>query len=213
MDNNVKTVRFIGDVHAKFDRYKKLIRNVTTSVQVGDFGVGFYQGEGRGLTRPPYDHMAKGDHRFIRGNHDNPEQCRTHPFWIPDGSVIHDKIFCVGGAYSIDQHRRTQGLDWWPDEELTYAQFQSVFDAYEAAKPEIVVAHEMPEHVAHYVCNKLGISKLNIPSVTRQALEAMVEFHKPRVFIHGHWHFDHVTEFRGVKYIGLGELSHLDMQI
>jgi calcineurin-like phosphoesterase family protein len=106
-------IRFIGDVHGHWHRYKKRIKDVETSIQVGDFGVGFYTPYTDKLVggNPPYDHMCKGNHRFIRGNHDNPSFCKKHPFWIPDGTMIHDKIFCVGGAASIDRHHRTEGYD------------------------------------------------------------------------------------------------------
>ena len=80
---------FIGDVHGKYDRYKKIMKSCTDSIQVGDMGVGFRQYIGHEIGKmypnPPYDRMVEGNHKFIRGNHDNPATCRSHTQWIQDG--------------------------------------------------------------------------------------------------------------------------------
>jgi hypothetical protein len=34
-------IRFIGDVHARFDNYRSFIEGSSYSIQVGDFGIGF----------------------------------------------------------------------------------------------------------------------------------------------------------------------------
>ena len=204
----MKSIRFIGDVHGNWKKYKKIINECDTSIQVGDFGVGFSS-----HSNPPYDHMKKGDHRFIRGNHDNPSVCKEHPFWIPDGTMIHDKIFCIGGAKSIDSHLRTEGSNWWRDEELSYAEFLKLCDDYEKHKPSVVVAHEIPESLTYIVCAKCNLTKYDDKSVTRQFLDNIMEIHKPNLFIHGHWHVDHHTIFNGVEYIGLGELNFVDLEV
>jgi hypothetical protein len=136
-----------------------------------------------------------------------------HPFWIQDGTLIHDKIFCIGGAKSIDSHYRTEGLNWWADEELSYSQFLKLCDDYEKLKPEVVVAHEMPESLTYIVCSKCNLTKYDDKSITRQFLDNILEIHKPDLFIHGHWHVDHHTIHNGVEYIGLGELKHLDLEL
>jgi len=207
------TIRFIGDVHGKWKQYKRIIGECDRSIQVGDFGVGFYNHRTETYSRPPHDHMARGDHKFIRGNHDNPSQCRSHPFWIRDGELIEGRVFCVGGAMSIDKHLRTEGWDWWPDEELSYAQFLELIQAYEEAKPAVVVSHECPETVVNHVLASKGKYKYDIPSITRQFLDNLLHVHKPALWVHGHWHFDHHTVFDGVEFVGLGELSHLDLEI
>ncbi len=204
----MKSIRFIGDVHGNWKRYKKIINECDTSIQVGDFGVGF-----SGHSNPPYDHMKKGDHKFIRGNHDNPSVCKKHPFWIPDGTMIHDNIFCIGGAKSIDAHMRTEGLNWWINEELSYKEFLILCDVYEKLKPSVVVAHEMPESLTYIVCSKCNLTKYDDKSVTRQFLDNILEIHKPDLFIHGHWHVNHHTVYKGVEYIGLGELEHVDLEL
>lgn len=207
------SIRFIGDVHGKWTRYKKLIKDAPRSIQVGDFGIGFYNPRTETYSRPPHDTMAKGDHKFIRGNHDNPAQCRSHPFWLKDGSFIDDSIFCIGGALSIDKHLRTEGWDWWADEELCYAEFLELIQVYEEAKPKVIVTHECPETVVNHVLKKKGKYKYDYPSITRQCLDNLLHIHKPDLWIHGHWHLDHHTVFDGVEFIGLGELSYVDLEV
>ena len=210
----MKSIRFIGDVHGNWKKYKKIINECDTSIQVGDFGVGFVSKITEQVhSNPPYDSMKKGDHRFIRGNHDNPSVCKKHPFWIPDGTMVHDKIFCIGGAKSIDAHYRTEGYNWWVNEELSYKEFLIVCDVYEKLKPSIIVAHEMPESLTYIVCSKCNKTKYDDPSITRQFLDNMLEIHKPDLFIHGHWHVNHHTIHKGVEYIGLGELEHIDLEL
>ncbi len=209
----MSTIRFIGDVHGKWKQYKKLIKDAPRSIQVGDFGIGFYNPRTDTYSRPPHDHMAKGDHRFIRGNHDNPQHCRTHPFWICDGKIVDGSIFCVGGATTIDKHLRTEGWDWWADEELNYSQFLKLTETYEAAKPSVVVSHDCPENMVNHVLKRKGKYKYDIPSITRQFFDSLLLVHKPDLWIHGHWHMDHHTVFEGVEYIGLGELSHVDLEL
>lgn len=209
-------IRFIGDVHQKWGPYRKLIAGVQRSLQVGDFGIGFTNPlTERAYSNPPYDHMARGQHYFIRGNHDNPGSCKRHPFWIKDGGSAfgRDDIFCVGGAMSIDKDRRTEGYDWWHDEELSYAQLCSIMDIYETVKPEVVVSHECPDSVISRVCHEAGKYKYDIPSVTRRCFDNMLEIHRPDLWIHGHWHHPYRMVHRGTEFIGLGELDHLDLDI
>jgi hypothetical protein len=207
------SLRFIGDVHGKWTRYSKLIEDCPRSLQVGDFGVGFHSRRGHPVTNSPNDLMSKGEHRFIRGNHDNPGFCRTHPFWVPDGETSHGKVFCVGGAVSIDKDYRTEGIDWWPDEELSYGELCQVLDRYEAEKPSVVVSHEAPDCLVDRICRAGGFRKLDVSSATRKMFDNMLDIHKPDLWIHGHWHVDHHTVLSGVEFIGLGELSFVDIDL
>jgi hypothetical protein len=209
-------VRFIGDVHAKWTSYKKLIKSCERSLQVGDFGVGFVNPHTETpYSNPPYDHMAKGEHRFIRGNHDNPNACKKHPFWVKDGGSVfgRDDIFCVGGAVSIDKDRRTENYDWWHNEELSYAELCSVMDVYELVKPKVVVSHECPDSVISHICHTRGIHKYDIPCTTRKCFDNMLEIHKPDLWIHGHWHLNSHIMYRGVEVISLGELDYVDLNL
>ena len=209
-------IRFIGDVHCHWDKYKKLIKDCDRSLQVGDFGVGFINPRtNRPHSDPPHDQMAKGEHFFIRGNHDSPGACKKHPFWVKDGGSVfgRDDIFCVGGASSFDKDRRTENYDWWHDEELSYGQLCNIMDTYELVKPKIVVTHECPDSVISRVCQERGMHKYDIPSVTRRCFDNMLEIHKPDLWIHGHWHLSAWTIHKGVQFIALNELEYVDLDV
>lgn len=208
-------VRVIGDVHGKFSRYREVIRDVPFSIQVGDMGVGFHGlrgGELKALANPPFDAMSEGRHLFIRGNHDNPEVCRRHAHWIPDGTVV-DGIYCLGGAVSIDRAWRTEGIDWWSDEECGYVELERMIDHYAAIKPEIVITHECPESIANEILTAFNRTKIVDGSRTRQALERMLYKHQPREWYFGHWHTSlHFKSGRTV-FQCLNELEYADVEI
>jgi len=214
-------VRFIGDIHGKWGGYKKIIKSApaAVSLQLGDFGVGFYKPYSDPLEllgqNPPHSAMAKGSHYFIRGNHDNPSVCATHPFWVKDGTYaplkgVEGVVFCVGGATSIDAVYRTTGYTWWEDEELSYAQWMGVISDYEVLKPNIVATHDLPESACAAVMRNLYAYPNH--SRTRQALDNLLDIHKPAVWVHGHWHVSYRQVYRGVEFIGVGEGHHLDLE-
>lgn len=209
------TLRVIGDVHGKFKPYRNIIRDVPFSIQVGDMGVGFMGfrgGELRSLTNPPYDAMAEGRHLFIRGNHDNPDVCRRQKHWIPDGSVV-DGVYCLGGAVSIDRAYRTEGLDWWADEECSYAALERMIDDYALIKPEVVITHDCPDSIAGEILASFRKGRIEDGSRTRVALERMLAIHQPRHWLFGHWHESLSFVLGRTRFQCLNELEFTDIEI
>lgn len=208
-------VRLIGDVHGKFKPYRKLIRDIPFSIQVGDMGVGFRRNHGdmAWYSNPPFDAMSEGRHLFIRGNHDNPEVCRRQKYWIPDGALLPEGIYCLGGAVSIDRAYRTEGLDWWPDEECSYAELERMIDEYASFKPEIVITHDCPASVANEILAAFNMRKIEDGSRTRVALERMLERHRPRKWFFGHWHVSLTFERDATTFQCLDELESTDVEI
>lgn len=208
--------RFIGDVHGKFSRYKTIIEDSQDTIQVGDMGVGFvhYGGDKHRhfSSNPPYEKMKAGNHRFIRGNHDNPHVCKKHSQYIPDGTIEGNMMF-VGGALSVDKAWRTIDYDYWVDEELSQPELYQLMDAYEAAKPDIMVTHDCPEWVAQTMESISGRQKLGVSSRTRQAFGAFYGLHQPRVWIYGHWHFSFDEVIGKTRFICLNELEVKDVEV
>ncbi|MCL2430304.1 MAG: metallophosphoesterase [Alphaproteobacteria bacterium] len=203
---------FIGDVHGKYQRYKRVIEGRRDTVQLGDMGVGFFKlrrGEIVPDHNPPHERMVEGNHRFIRGNHDNLDVCTRQRQWIRDGTVEGDVVF-VGGAYSIDQGVRTQGLDWWPDEELSIVELDRLIDVYGAARPRIMVTHDCPQFLEATMLEAVG-STISIPTRTRQAFDAMFEHHQPQHWVFGHWHRTLRTQWGGCTFTCLDELDGLEI--
>lgn len=214
------TIRFIGDVHGKFGRYKTLLVNSPhPTIQVGDMGVGFRRWpHGEWSVNPPFDVMVAGDHRFIRGNHDNPETCRNHKQCIADGSIIDNMMF-VGGALSVDKALRYDGFSWWEGEELSPDALMAMADLSERTKPEIMVTHECPEQIAATIVGRLrnlrgGMMKMDprFASRTRQAFDGMFGLHKPKLWLFGHWHVPFDETVDGTRFICLPELAYADVE-
>ena len=203
--------KLVGDVHGKFHRYEKLIKDCDASIQVGDFGVGFFYifGDHRvPMANPPYDSIKKGNHRFIRGNHDNPDVCRRQSYWIPDGT-IEDHVLFVGGAHSIDRHIRTEGLDWWADEELNQAQFYEII-AKLNKKITVVVSHTAPKSVIPKLFDSFYKEKF---SITEQAFDSIFDIVKPKLWIFGHFHKSADKVIDGTRFICLNELEFIDLDL
>jgi hypothetical protein len=192
-------MKFIGDVHGKMAAYLEIIQECDASIQVGDFGAGFV----------PLPQVA-AQHRFIRGNHDDPSVCKQHANWIPDGHA-QGAMFHVGGAFSIDRELRTLGVDWWDDEELGYEAMSGVIAAYEVAQPQIMVTHDCPQEFGvHLFGRDSGKSGRNR---TNMGLQTMWEIHRPRVWIFGHWHQSVRKTILGCEFMCLAELEHMDLDI
>lgn len=205
-------IRFVGDIHAKFRQYGNVVHKVDHSIQVGDFGIGFDAGRDAAATEFQTNNP---NHRFIRGNHDNPAKCREMPNYIPDGQ-IEDDIMFVGGAWSIDHAYRTPGIDWWPDEEISHSELYALVLKYEQVKPRIMVTHDLPSTVAKelFFNPKGNIDlKKQFPSRTGAALDAMFDVHKPDLWIFGHWHFDVDTVYKDTRFICLNALSYIDIDL
>lgn len=196
-------ITFIGDVHGKWLEYCRIINEHPNTIQVGDFGVGFRTPWWDPLQMDIYEDHE--NHRFIRGNHDNPAACKANDKWIPDGHVDENGIFFVGGALSIDQQYRTAGVDWWEDEELSIVELNEMISKYEEIKPDFVVSHDCPESVAIELFP--FYNKMQFPSRTRQALQSMLEIHRPKNWWFGHWHVSRKKDINGTLFRCLAELE------
>lgn len=208
--------RLIGDVHGKYKQYSRIISECKSSIQVGDMGVGFRRVgsafDGQPYANPPYDKMVAGDHRFIRGNHDNPNVCDAHTQYIPDGTIESGVMF-IGGALSVDREYRTEGYDWWADEELSAVELHQMVDLYQLMKPHTMITHECPESVAEVMMALSGRRKLDFPSRTRQAFQSMFEIHQPARWCFGHWHMSFDGVIDGTRFVCLAELEWKDIDL
>ena len=206
-------IRFIGDVHGKFSYYRKIIRDVPCSMQVGDMGVGFFRydyhlEEKVPLANPPFDAMENGDHTYIRGNHDNLEVCKRQKHWVPDGTMKNG-VFCVGGAWSIDQAWRTEGLSWWADEQLSYSEMSEILEKYINEKPNVVMTHDCP----FFLYPHLIMGTIQGDKKTPMFHQSMFENHKPKIWLFGHHHKSFRMNVMGTEFVCLNELEYLDLEM
>lgn len=194
-------ITFIGDVHAHFNEYVEICNKYSHTIQVGDFGAGF-------KTLP----TVNLNHKFIRGNHDSPEICKNSENWIPDGSILNyfgKNILFIGGAKSIDDALRVEGISWWRDEECTYSQLNSFIDKAIETQPDIIVTHTCPISVSEEVFNLYSVDK----TTTSNALEALFENYKPKLWIFGHWHRSIDKTLDGTRFMCLNELEAREIDL
>lgn len=217
--------RIVGDIHGKFNDYTFFSLGVgrtyhrgdvpppERSVQVGDFGIGFYKDYWHGMV----DDWQKEypGHRFIRGNHDNPAKCKEMTGYIPDGTIEGDVMY-IGGAWSIDHDMRIEGKSWWRDEELSIEELNQLYDVYVDKKPRVMITHDCPTSVAWEMFLSKGLGMFGegqTKTRTGEALQAMFEAHKPEEWYFGHWHQTRKAEILGTKFHCLGELDYVDVEL
>lgn len=207
--------RLIGDIHGEWYEYHANASAAPDgqSIQVGDFGIGF---------AGPYWHdrvdefHEGGNHRFIRGNHDDPKRCQEMIGWIADGTVENNTMF-VGGAWSIDYAWRTEGVSWWRDEELSVEQLYQVCDVYRMVKPKVMITHDCPSQASWEMFCLSGIATMaggkQIKTRTGEALQAMFESHQPEFWFFGHWHYTMAKQIGRTTFVCLGESDFIDVDL
>jgi hypothetical protein len=206
--------RIIGDIHGHFSPYCDVVKNGPEhSIQVGDFGIGFSSPYWH--DRVNKFHRENSGRRFIRGNHDDPVKCKTEMSgYIQDGHISGNTML-IGGAWSIDHAGRTEGINWWPDEECSIIELDRLITLYEETKPEIMITHDCPGLVSEMMFIRAGLGLGNVVYKTRtgEALQTMFEIHQPKLHFFGHWHVTKEWDYNGTKFVCLGELDYIDIDL
>jgi predicted phosphodiesterase len=142
---------------------------------------------------------------FIDGNHDNHFALNNMKIETWNGgnvhyivdSVIHLmrgqvftidglKFFTMGGAVSIDKHRRKEGISWWPEELPNYTEINTAMDNLDSHNWEIdyVLTHDAPE----LLYSKLGYTRKD--NVLTKLFDLMTQDLKFKHWFCGHMHDD-----------------------
>lgn len=194
-------MKIIGDVHGYHDSYLNLATKCNATVQVGDFGFDYSCMSG----------MDPDLHKIIGGNHDNYEVIGDCPNYLGDfgtANVAGVEFFFIRGERSVDAHLRIEGENWWRQEELDIPTGYKAIEAYENNKPEIVISHGCPASILPaFVTNP---EKYH-PSRTAQLLQAMLEIHRPKMWIFGHHHNSHNITENGTFFRCLNELEIMEI--
>lgn len=204
-------ITIIGDVHGKTQQYQKMLRQNyegQRTIQIGDMGIGF---KGVGL------HAMDMNHRWFRGNHDDPDKCYENKNYLGDfGFLEDDNLFYLAGAFSIDRVWRVPGVSWWAGEELSSSKLQEAIDIYVKKKPRFVISHECPSTASVWLLGTLMIGfrpeKL-VSTRTGEAMQYMFDQHKPEKWIFGHYHIDKTFNWKGTEFTCVNELSTYDLDV
>lgn len=201
----------IGDVHANtlwtVSAIKQICKRLEGEkekiiLQAGDFGVW------RGSTFIPQVSNALKDHGaqlwFADGNHEDFPWLRKlqedsewgqrwitpRIKWLTRGSrwEWHGKTWlALGGAVSVDKNLRTEGTDWFPEEEITDGQEAA---AIAGGPADVLLSHDAPTDIPL----SLGVPSLEwLPMIPRaeahrERLQRVCEAVKPSWIFHGHYH-------------------------
>lgn len=154
---------------------------------------------------------------WLHGNHDKHSHtiaayqadergflvCREFVRYIPQGHTwtwggVRFRSF--GGAYSVDKGWRVEqerrkgkpGTLWFPEEEMTDAQMQSLLDADSGLK-NIILSHDKP------FSSRPGWNRKDLPGCVpnQLRLERALRAHKPDYWLHGHLHYHYIDSVHG----------------
>lgn len=199
---------FIGDVHGKVDKLTEIVNDCyytiprSNCICVGDVGFKSHIDKLRELL------FLYGEHFFsVVGNHDFLPEKDNWPYLGNCRFFQQYSMVTVRGAKSIDKIHRTEGLDWFVNEELSYSEGLLAFDAYVDCRPNIVVSHDCPQSV------KLQLFGYPDKTDTNQLLQAMFEAHQPKLWVFGHYHRSVDVTINGTRFICLNELETLTINV
>jgi hypothetical protein len=222
-DTIMPKYRIVGDIHGMYEVLEKALTSkypyskdpYTQLIQLGDFGAGF------GNEPFEEDWFHNPSLTIIRGNHDSPDLFKLHrPPFILNWEIRGDCLF-ICGAESIDRYRRIEGVDWWPNEELSYDQWQHLFDALEtfySTKGKVinyVFSHDAP---LEYVKENLGLD-IDLPSRTQNNLQFFIDYlidnglPKPKKWFHGHYHRSKISTWKNIEFYSVDINEVLDIEL
>jgi len=210
------TVRITGDVHGLVEKYVEGVQSsgCEYSLQVGDMG--FY-----------YESLENLDfhsHKFIGGNHDNYDYYSSCPHALGDfGSYSLGPLdfYFIRGAFSIDMkarimHERQTGfVSWWKDEQLGLDNQLLALSSYKASKPRVMITHTCPTEIAKHIgspgaLKAFGFNPDTFATETQVLLQDCFDSYRPDVWIFGHFHRTIDFQYKGTRFICLGELRSID---
>ncbi len=199
----INGLTIIGDPHGKLDQYKKIISNSENTLSVGDLG---FKNEWDEITR--FVSEIDGFHKNNPGNHEYGPYVDNHKLSTGNFQFFDAlNLFTVRGAESIDKHLRTEGIDWFANEELNYQEQLAAFDEYCRVKPKVVISHDCPQTVMTSLFGYTGKSQ------TRTMLEMMFQEHQPQLWVFGHHHKSKDVQINGTRFVCLNELETLTIEI
>lgn len=214
--------RFIGDTHGNTELLWKAIKDYEAGIisciyHVGDIGFGFNDNELETIVN--YIRIHHTPFIMIRGNHDNPKHWvfnhKNDMDYRQEAGIAsgyyrkHPMQFIINGAFSIDQHNRTEGVDWWREEEHTVIEFNMLADEFIHKAPITVISHEAPAQAL----TSFNFSFAKQESRTKQALTAMFENHKPWLWVFGHYHTSLDVKIDGTRFICVAKDSYIDLEV
>lgn len=197
----------IGDIHGRIPEYLRLLSTLppgSRSIALGDLYIGR-----PGVVLPE----LPPEHKFLRGNHDDPALCRKHPNYLGDyGYLPDDDLFFVSGAQTASWRVLGNSKYWHRDEELSESDLNEMIALYKQKRPKLVISHTAPSEAAREILKDLNGSYFlnkhsDVESRTSKALQEMFEAHQPSTWYFGHFHIDRQFLIGETRFRCLAELE------
>ncbi|MDQ1053063.1 putative phosphodiesterase [Arthrobacter sp. SORGH_AS 212] len=207
--DDTDAIAVFGDWHGDIQWARLALKSaaregVRPIVHVGDWGVDWPLGPKRGLQDTRLNNALVANDQVLvlsPGNHDclvNIDKLpvddnglitwRSNIKILPKGGrtlIAGLTVGGLGGAYSVDQEWRTEGRDWWSDEEPTVEQAERLI----ADGPvDILITHDAPMGVPVSSQFDLSDTVREKADRTRFLLAEVVRKLQPANLICGHWH-------------------------
>ncbi len=201
----------LGKIVKFFDEHEGEYHDDDYLIICGDVGACGFSGSEEGTARNVFRNLPVTT-LFVDGNHENFEQLNSFGVDIWNGGNVHfvesrlihlmrgqvfeiagKKLFTFGGAYSIDKHLRTEGIDWFPEEIPTYAEYEEGWMNLEKADFQVdyIITHSGPREVVA----AMGYGELSDDEVElRQYLQRVADNTDFTAWYFGHFHEDTVVE-------------------
>ena len=97
----------------------------------------------------------------------------------------------LGGGNSIDRPWRTEGVSWWKEEQIT---LDDVYKTVSGGYADVMLAHDCPAGVPLFGGHKTAAGDWPYDAFayaqkSRDMMRQAVDGVKPKLFLHGHYHF------------------------
>ncbi len=217
---------FTGDTHGEVGRINELYRQGASKwgkndilFVSGDWGYLFLNTVSE---KHFLDEMAKLPYTicFCDGNHENFPAIFAYSCEIWNGGKVHrirdnifhlmrgqvytidgEKIFTMGGAYSIDRYMRSEGYSYWREElpsEEEYGEAIANLKAHDY-RVDYILTHTAPQSVIIEMLGKIGkLDQSKYASITNGRDSRLTNFFEwiregvtYRRWFFGHWHEDY----------------------
>lgn len=155
-----------------------------------------------------------GNHKcqlaFLDGNHENfnlIKEMETIIYWnggragLLPGGILHllrgeiynidnKRIGVCGGANSVDKYRRTEGISWWADEEITKEDVDNLLaKTVDNNHLDMMLTHDCPAKMTKQVALFSGVNGVEI-SNSQKMLDIIDNALKIDKWYFGHWHIN-----------------------
>lgn len=218
-------LRAVGDCHNCIDNRKRL-PNLPSFVEIcnsmPDDGYVVQLGD-LGFNYKALNKLDANKVKVCLGNHECYDTAFNYPHMLGDFGLTQlgpFQFFFVRGGFSIDCRARimdeylTGNKSWWKQEELNHSEGLHCLQVYESIKPSVVMSHDCPASISTMIGNP-DIMKAfgwqpDLITSTQELLEQMLDIHRPKLWVHGHYHVDYKLTYKGVKFIGIAEQQFVD---